>query len=263
MGDRSESANDILVVSFRSLSSSQNWISNAKYSALTFVPKVLYEQFSRFLNAYFLFLAILERPQISPVDPKTIIIPLCFVVSVAALKELVDDIGRRKRDNEFNSMAIALLDGTSAKSGELRAGSMCVLKKDQVVPCDMVVLQSSEDGVVLVETSNLDGETDLKEKTAICQGRDASVLQNHLEIHVPPPTSLLHSFDAKAKLLNEEIALSAENLILQGCVLKNVDECVAMAVYVGGETKIAKNKKQPEVFFFHCFKYTLTFIFSA
>jgi len=37
-----------------------NYITTSKYSAITFLPKNLFEQFQRIANAYFLFLLVLQ-----------------------------------------------------------------------------------------------------------------------------------------------------------------------------------------------------------
>lgn len=37
-----------------------NYVSTAKYTALTFLPKFLYEQFTRAANLFFLFIAIIQ-----------------------------------------------------------------------------------------------------------------------------------------------------------------------------------------------------------
>ena len=40
---------------------------------------------------------------------------------------------------------------------------MVKIEKDEAIPCDMVLLKSShKDGLVFIETKNLDGETNLK-----------------------------------------------------------------------------------------------------
>jgi len=34
-------------------------------------------------------------------------------------------------------------------------------------------------------------------------------------------------------------------MLLRGCFLRNIDFCVGLVIYVGGETKIMKNAKKP------------------
>src|SRR5208282_5042236 len=69
-----------------------NHISTAKYNIATFLPKFLYEQFSKYANIFFLFTAILQQvPNISPTNRYTTIVPLGIVLLVSAGKEVVED----------------------------------------------------------------------------------------------------------------------------------------------------------------------------
>ena len=57
-----------------------NHVSTTKYNIATFVPKFLYEQFSKYANVFFLFTAILQQiPNISPTNKFTTIVPLGIV----------------------------------------------------------------------------------------------------------------------------------------------------------------------------------------
>lgn len=54
-----------------------NAMSNTKYNVFTFVPKNLWEQFSRAMNRYFLIIAFLQlEPSITPVNPLTTWLPV-------------------------------------------------------------------------------------------------------------------------------------------------------------------------------------------
>lgn len=73
-----------------------NAISTTKYSALTFFPKALYEQFRRVANLYFLFGAILSLTPLSPYQAASLIAPLVLVVGLPMTKEAVEDWRRRQ-----------------------------------------------------------------------------------------------------------------------------------------------------------------------
>ncbi|KAF2970359.1 hypothetical protein GQX73_g3250 [Xylaria multiplex] len=75
-----------------------NLVSNAKYTAFTFLPVTLYNEFS------FFFQSILPTSYLS-----TYIAPLAFVLVITMGKEAYDDIERRRRDNEANSEAYTVL----------------------------------------------------------------------------------------------------------------------------------------------------------
>lgn len=88
-----------------------NVVSNAKYTAFTFLPVTLYNEFSFFLNMYFLLVALSQAiPALRIGYLMTYIAPLAFVLTITMGKEAFDDIARRRRDTEVNSEAYTVLD---------------------------------------------------------------------------------------------------------------------------------------------------------
>lgn len=87
-----------------------NSVSNAKYTAFSFLPVTLYNEFSFFFNMYFLLVALSQAiPQLRIGYLSTYIAPLAFVLMITMGKEAFDDVGRRRRDNEANSEEYAVL----------------------------------------------------------------------------------------------------------------------------------------------------------
>lgn len=87
-----------------------NSISNAKYTALTFLPITLYNEFSFFFNMYFLLVALSQAiPALRIGYLSTYIGPLAFVLMITMGKEAYDDVERRRRDNEANSEPYTVL----------------------------------------------------------------------------------------------------------------------------------------------------------
>lgn len=80
-----------------------NAVSNAKYTAWSFLPQTLYNEFSFFYNLYFLLVALSQIiPSLRIGFLSTYIYPLAFVLAITLGKEALDDLGRRKRDSEAN-----------------------------------------------------------------------------------------------------------------------------------------------------------------
>ncbi|KAI1120551.1 phospholipid-translocating P-type ATPase [Nemania abortiva] len=101
-----------------------NLISNAKYTALTFLPVTLYNEFSFFFNLYFLLVALSQAiPALRIGYLSTYIAPLAFVLVITMGKEAYDDIERRRRDNEANSEAYTVLDFSDATRGAAHRNS--------------------------------------------------------------------------------------------------------------------------------------------
>ncbi|OBA23975.1 phospholipid-translocating P-type ATPase [Metschnikowia bicuspidata var. bicuspidata NRRL YB-4993] len=89
----------------------RNKITTAKYTALTFFPKTIWNQFSRDIaNNYFLFLIILGIFSIFGVpSPVLAAVPLIVIVCITALKDSVEDSQRTASDMEVNNQATHIL----------------------------------------------------------------------------------------------------------------------------------------------------------
>lgn len=144
-----------------------NVVSNAKYTAWSFLPRTLYNEFSFFLNIYFLLVALSQIiPYLRIGYMSTYIVPLACVLTITIGKEAVDDIARRRRDAEANAEYYQVLSfnlpyggrnttrGTSAlppsegievrkKARDLKVGDVLILSKNGRLPADVVLLQSS------------------------------------------------------------------------------------------------------------------------
>ncbi|KAK1482528.1 phospholipid-translocating P-type ATPase [Colletotrichum cuscutae] len=108
--DDPSSARLIAVGSSQATRFPPNLISNAKYTALTFLPVTLYNEFSFFFNMYFLLVALSQAiPQLRIGYLTTYVAPLAFVLFITMGKEAYDDIERRRRDNEANAEAYTVL----------------------------------------------------------------------------------------------------------------------------------------------------------
>ena len=87
-----------------------NAVSNAKYTPWSFLPRTLYNEFSFFINLYFLMVALSQTiPPLRIGYLSTYIAPLAFVLTVTLGKEALDDIARRRRDAEANKESYTVL----------------------------------------------------------------------------------------------------------------------------------------------------------
>lgn len=87
-----------------------NAVSNAKYTPWSFLPRTLYNEFSFFINMYFLLVALSQVIRALRVGYlSTYIAPLGFVITITLGKEALDDIARRRRDAEANSEGYTVL----------------------------------------------------------------------------------------------------------------------------------------------------------
>ena len=147
-----------------------NEISTSKYNFLTFFPVNLLEQFSKPANFYFLVIGGLQIvPAITNTDSQpTIYLPLFVIILISMIKDLFEDLSRHKADKEENNKPIYKLDEQGFQKvvwQEIFCGDIIKVNQGEYFPADILVLATSEPkGVCYIETKNLDGETNLKQK---------------------------------------------------------------------------------------------------
>ncbi|MCJ1286548.1 putative aminophospholipid-translocase [Xylographa opegraphella] len=87
-----------------------NAVSNAKYTPWGFLPRTLYNEFSFFINMYFLLVSLSQViPQLRIGVLWSYIVPLALVLTLTLGKEAYDDIARRRRDGEANKEPYTIL----------------------------------------------------------------------------------------------------------------------------------------------------------
>lgn len=231
-----------------------NLVSNAKYSPVTFVPVVLYEQFKFFFNLYFLLVALSQIvPQLRIGYLLSYVVPLAFVLVVTMAKEAGDDIARRRRDMEQNNEQFEVLNRPSPVTQDvhmvaaknLKVGDLVRLHKDRRIPADMVLLQASDaSGETFIKTDQLDGETDWKLRVACSVTQsitDVSHLVNHVSLMVAAPTKSIHSFagkliDHQGSANTKTVPLTVDQTLWANTVLAS-GTAVGIVVYTGVETR--------------------------
>ncbi|KAJ5684571.1 uncharacterized protein N7477_000916 [Penicillium maclennaniae] len=231
-----------------------NYVSTAKYNIITFIPKFLFEQFSKYANLFFLLTAVLQQiPNVSPTSRYTTIVPLAIVLAVSAIKELVEDYKRRMSDRGLNNSKTLVLQGSSfheSKWIDVAVGDVVRVESEEPFPADMVLLASSEpEGLCYIETANLDGETNLKIKQAIPESAhlvspsDLSRLSGR--IRSEQPNSSLYTYEATMTMNagggEKELALAPDQLLLRGATLRNTPWVHGIVVFTGHETKLMRN----------------------
>lgn len=120
-------------------------------------------------------------------------------------------------------------------SQDLRVGDVLFLEENEEIPCDCVVLYSSNPtGFCYIQTANIDGETNLKLRCApsLTQSKlsklkhydDIANAINDMEpliIECPPPNSRIYDFPAVMRQGGASTALDASSLFLQVCHVCN------------------------------------------
>ncbi|PLW29555.1 hypothetical protein PCASD_15964 [Puccinia coronata f. sp. avenae] len=88
----------------------RNKVRTTKYTIVTFLPKNLWEQFRNVANIYFFILIIFQVfPIFGAATPQIAMLPLVFILSITALKDIFEDYRRYMLDNSVNNAACTRL----------------------------------------------------------------------------------------------------------------------------------------------------------
>ena len=241
-----------------------NKITTSKYQWFNFFPKILMEQFSYIANVYFLIISILQSiKEISYSNGSPImLIPFSFIVLINGIKEIYEDCKRKKMNDIDNNRLCLVYDINenkfiNKKWEEIKLGDIIKINKNEIIPCDMILLESSEsNGICFVEPKNINGESNLYMKeinpywkknfifysdiTYICMTKKpnenlyrfkASLYEIQYKINKNGNSTV--NFDRN----NKEFYYNEKNFILRGMILRQTNYIVGSAIYIGHNTK--------------------------
>ena len=232
-----------------------NFVRTCKYTVFTFVPMVIYIQFHRAANIYFLIVAVFQCiPSISPVgySRPTIMVPMTFVLFVTAVKEFIEDWSRRKQDKRVNQSMTRRLGPSGSFEPvlwkDIVVGDWVEVRKNEGFPADLVLFCTSEDeGLCYIETANLDGETNFKTKQALPSLQTCDTIEKLAKLagscECEAPNNRLYNFDGVYRPGNgDQLPLSNSQMLLRGCMLRNTRWARGLVVNTGRDTKIMRNQ---------------------
>ncbi|XP_072424387.1 probable phospholipid-transporting ATPase IA isoform X2 [Chiloscyllium punctatum] len=231
-----------------------NHVSTAKYNPLTFLPRFLYSQFRRAANSFFLFIALLQQiPDVSPTGRYTTLVPLLFILLVAAIKEIIEDIKRHNADSGVNKKKAQVLRNRAWEIvhwEKVEVGDIVKINCTEFIPADTVLLSSSEpQAMCYIETSNLDGETNLKIRQGLPQTaelKDIDSLMNLSgKLECESPNRHLYDFVGNIRFDGKStFPLGQDQILLRGAQLRNTQWVIGIVVYTGHDTKLMQNTTQ-------------------
>ncbi|XP_030002018.1 phospholipid-transporting ATPase IA isoform X2 [Sphaeramia orbicularis] len=232
-----------------------NRVSTAKYNVLTFLPRFLYSQFRRAANAFFLFIALLQQiPDVSPTGRWTTLVPLLFILVVAAVKEVIEDLKRHNADNVVNKKECQVLRNGAWEIvhwEKVAVGEVVRAANGDHLPADLVILSSSEpQGMCYIETSNLDGETNLKIRQGLQMTADIKDIDSLMRLsgrmECESPNRHLYEFVGNIRLDGHStVPLGPDQILLRGAQLRNTQWVHGVVVYTGHDTKLMQNSTRP------------------
>jgi phospholipid-translocating ATPase len=135
---------------------------------------------------------------------------------------------------------------------KLEVGDVVLLRDNDQVPADIVVLNTSEeDGLCYLETKNLDGETNLKPRKSL---RGTSSVQSEEDVErarfvldSEPPHANLYLYNGVLRYRDSTTGadkrepVTINELLLRGCSVRNTSWIIGLVVFTGADTKIMMN----------------------
>lgn len=232
-----------------------NRVSTAKYNVLTFLPRFLYSQFRRAANSFFLFIALLQQiPDVSPTGRWTTLVPLLFILVVAAVKEVIEDLKRHKADSVVNKKETQVLRNGAWEIvhwEKVAVGEVVRAFNGDHLPADLIILSSSEpQAMCYIETSNLDGETNLKIRQGLQVTSEIKDIDSLMRLsgrmECESPNRHLYEFVGNIRLDGHStVPLGPDQILLRGAQLRNTQWVHGIVVYTGHDTKLMQNSTRP------------------
>ncbi|KAG6608948.1 P-type ATPase (P-ATPase) Superfamily [Phytophthora cinnamomi] len=230
-----------------------NAIHTSKYTLLNFLPLCLLQEFRRSANLYFLVIAILQSiKQISPLTPVTAIAPLVMVVCVSLLREAIEDRKKRSSDGMMNAKPVIVLRNFEEHHvvwESIQVGDLVRIHEREATPADGIILASSEEnGSCFIDTSNLDGEANLKSReslrvtTKFVFDKTSRDKEKYF-IKCEQPDQDLYRFAGNLSVDSKMYSLSEKQFLPRGSTLMNTKWAMMLVVYTGHDTKVMKNAR--------------------
>ena len=212
----------------------KNKVTTSKYNPITFLPKNLYEQFSRLANVYFLIISGVQLfTNLSPTSRYATAGPLAFILFLNMVREIWEDSKRHLADDEVNNRKVAVVTPSGITEPtcwkDIIVGDIVVVVKNSEFPADLILLASSGDqGMSYIDTCNLDGETNLKIRNSLecTRGMNDAAKIAKLKgcFEYEPPNNRLYNFTGKFIGSNsQEFPVDNDNILLRGSVLRNTN----------------------------------------
>jgi hypothetical protein len=172
-------------------------------------------------------------------------------------------VSPRRQDGDGDADAEAAQQRSSSKGGfvavpyqDIVVGDIVKVMRGQEFPADLVFLAAKhaepwQRSLCQVQTAQLDGETNLKIRRAPdCVyerfefDENLADFRGYLRCEEPTEhfgrfTAFIHpDGDVDAHTVGESFPLNADNTLLRGCVLRNVEYIYGLVVYTGNQTKV-------------------------
>ncbi|OQR94483.1 phospholipid-transporting ATPase [Achlya hypogyna] len=242
-----------------------NTIITSRYTIINFLPKILWYEFSKLANFYFLVISVMQciKPISNTGGFPASLPALIVIVTIDMAFAAMEDYRRHVADDATNFAPVQrycrqnMVFETCA-SEEIAVGDIIKVVNREVIPADCVILGTFEanpenpKGICYVETKSLDGETNLKlrqglECTYTTIQDDSHLADLEGRVLCETPNNSIHRFSGSLTLADgKQEAIGVNAVLLRGCTLRNTEFVYGLVVNTGRDTKImmaSQNKK--------------------
>ncbi|KAF4316299.1 hypothetical protein BBO99_00002177 [Phytophthora kernoviae] len=234
-----------------------NLVITSRFTVYNFLPKLLFYEFSKLANAYFLIISIMQTIKpISNTGGFPASLPaLSIIVLIDMFFACLEDYKRHKADHIANELPCKRFVKETrtfepSKWHKLQVGDVVKVANRDPVPADLVILGACEPepqnpaGICYVETKSLDGETNLKlrqglEATYTALLNDAAVGDLKGQVVCEAPNNAIHRFSGSMTLDGgKKEVITTNAVVLRGSTLRNTEYIYGLVVNTGPDTKI-------------------------
>ena len=223
-----------------------------------------------FLNIFFLLNTILSSIKIfSTKSPASTLSPFLIVISIGLVLDGIEEIKRYRNDVKTNNTKVKVYKNKKMRNMEwkkVKIGNLVKVKKEENFPADMLVIYSSnKEQNFYLQTSNIDGETSLKERDALDYTQKLFSKKNFKKnyenlknlfinfneqgnpnciLEVEQPNKNIYKINGSIFFNGDEENkkyFNIKNVAIRGAKLKNTEFIYGIIIYTGNETKIMKN----------------------
>ena len=133
-------------------------------------------------------------------------------------------------------------------SEDLRVGDFVRILDNEPIPADILICATSEEeDVAFVETKNLDGETNLKSRTAaqplriLRNAQACANPQNSFQIQCDRPDTNMYRLIGNVVMDTQTSPIDISTTLLRGTVLRNTGWVIGVVLFTGLDSKIVLN----------------------
>jgi len=135
-----------------------------------------------------------------------------------------------------------------ARWEDVKVGDFVKIYDDEPIPADIIICATSEEeNVAFVETKNLDGETNLKSRSAcpelthLRNAKECADPKNSFHVDCERPDNNMYRLTATVIMPDDKHPIDLGQTLLRGTMLRHTKWVIGLVIYTGEDTKIVLN----------------------